>query len=97
MIKMYRLSDGNAIVGLDDMGFVKDALQVTMERDDEGNIKIGVVPLLFPFQTEHKGTDVEKRFCICEIPCPKELAEVYLQATTLVNMQVPTLERVQNP
>jgi hypothetical protein len=94
-IKLYRLADGTQIVGKEESHYIKDALQVTLtqeENNGEKALMIGLVPLLYPFQTAHKGTDIDRSHILCSIDCPNEILNVYMQATSaLVSGPVPTL------
>lgn len=101
-IKLYRLVDGTQVVGKEEKHYIKDVLQVTMtQKYDQSNqpsgIEIGLVPLLFPFQEEHKGTDIDKAFSISSIDCPNAILNIYLQATSNAtqNIQLPTLEPIE--
>jgi hypothetical protein len=104
-IKLFRLVDGAHVIGKREEHFIKDALQITMTPEEVVNEngekataqRIGLVPMLYPFQVEHKGTNIDISNSMCSIDCPNELLNVYMQVISETqSMAVPTLEPVTN-
>jgi hypothetical protein len=78
-VRLYRLLDGNQVVGEDVLGEddnLYNVLQVTLSQDDNG-LRIGLAPLLYPFQRQHTGTIISKKNTLMSDECPQELYELY--------------------
>lgn len=96
-VKLYRLLDGNQVIGEDVISEddnLYNVLQVTLSQDKNG-LRVGLVPLLHPFQNHHTGTIISKKNTLMSDECPPELLSLYEKIMNDQNQLIlPTLECV---
>lgn len=77
-IKLCKLVDGSTVIGELTKDKLNDAVDVITQSTPEG-VKIGFMPILFPFNDKIEGVHIELAKLMVILPCPDNLREEYIR------------------
>lgn len=82
-IKIFKMVNGDFVIGkLSADEWIIDAVQLTIQPNGSSGIGIGLMPMMFPFDSEMTGHHIKCNKSMLEMNAPSEVESQYITATT---------------